>query len=73
MKAHELDDGRRIRGTQEKGTTSRTVESLVTWTCWEADNLKKENFIISKFHWLHIGFDIMKRLKIYVVIARMLL
>jgi len=39
-----MDDGGGIRETQEKGTTSRRVESLDIWTCrGEADDLKKKN------------------------------
>ena len=34
-------DGGRIRENQEKGTTSRRVEPVDIWTCWEADNLNQ--------------------------------
>jgi len=33
-----------MRGTQEKGTTSRRVKSLDIWTSREADDLKKKAY-----------------------------
>ena len=49
-KTHGLDDGVRILEIQGKGTTSRRVESLDTWTYRGSDHLKKKKLHSKQYY-----------------------
>src|SRR6218665_3120182 len=49
-KARGLDDGGRIRGTQEKAQHREVVESLDIWTCREEEDLEPTKLHFMKCH-----------------------